>query len=136
MAKTETAGLSRVVLYRREHAVLLLPRDRGMLAWTLLYGDEVRGGEEFFGDAGKEEPSARALTMMKKLVGERIEKWSPSLVEDPVEDRLHAIIKARRKSAKPARPKKSEPPRRDNVIDIMTALRKSLASEKKPSGKR
>ena len=136
MAKTETAGLSRVVLYRREHAVLLLPRDRGMLAWTLLYGDEVRGGEEFFGDAGKEEPSAQALTMMKKLVGERIEKWSPSLVEDPVEDRLHAIIKARRKSAKPARPKKSEPPRRDNVIDIMTALRKSLASEKKPSGKR
>jgi DNA end-binding protein Ku len=137
MAKSGTAGISRVVLYRREHAVLLLPRDRGMLAWTLRYGDEVRGGEEFFGDAGKDEPSARALTMMKKLIGERIEKWSPSLVEDPVEDRLHAIIKARKKSSKAkAPPKKAAPPRSDNVIDIMSALRKSLASEKKPSGKR
>ena len=135
MAKSRTAGIARVVLYRREHAVLLLPRDRGMLAWTLRYGDEVREGNEFFGEAGSEAPSTRALTMMKKLIGERIEAWKPSLVEDPVEDRLHAIIKARKKSAKPAARRKSEPPRRDNVIDIMTALRKSLAAEKKPTGK-
>lgn len=132
MAKTGTAGISRIVLYRREHAVLLLPRDRGMLAWTLRYGDEVRGGEEFFGDAGKEAPSAKALTMMKRLIGERLDDWSPDLVQDPVEDRLHALIKSRKQVAKPAKPRKSEPPRRDNVIDIMTALRKSLASEKKP----
>ena len=135
MAKTGTAGISRLVLYRREHAVLLLPRDRGMLAWTLRYGDEVRGGEEFFADAGKEAPSAKALTMMKKLIGERLDTWSPDLVQDPVEDRLHTIIKARKTQAKPAKPKKSEPPKRDNVIDIMTALRKSLAAEKKPAGK-
>ena len=42
MSATGTAALSRLVLYRREHAVVLLPRDKGILLWTLRYSDELR----------------------------------------------------------------------------------------------
>jgi DNA end-binding protein Ku len=42
MVKSNTRAISRVVLYHRERAVLLEPRDKGIVLWTLRYGDEVR----------------------------------------------------------------------------------------------
>ena len=72
--------------------------------------------------------------MMKKLVEARQHDWDPKLVRDPVEERLHEIIENRTKKSKRTKSKKvAEPERKDNVIDIMEALRRSLASEKKPS---
>jgi DNA end-binding protein Ku len=43
MAATKTVGIARLVLYRRERAVMLMPRAPGIVLWTLRYGDEVRG---------------------------------------------------------------------------------------------
>ncbi|MBC2771718.1 Ku protein [Rhizobium sp. AQ_MP] len=136
MRKTDTGGIARLVLYRREHAVLLVPRDEGMIVWTLRYGDEVRDPDPFFDKAGKTEVSASARTMMKKLVEARLRSWQPKLVRDPVEERLHEIIENRTKKSRKTKPKKpAEPERKDNVIDIMEALRRSLASEKKAARK-
>jgi len=59
MVKSNTRAISRVVLYHRERAVLLEPRDKGMVLWTLRYGDEVR-------DDGLE---ARCLADVVKLSG-------------------------------------------------------------------
>ena len=53
MAATRTAALSRLVLYRREHAVMLVPRGKGMVLWTLRYGDEVRPADDYFADGGQ-----------------------------------------------------------------------------------
>ncbi|TPP09812.1 Ku protein [Rhizobium glycinendophyticum] len=132
MRKTQTGGIARLVLYRREHSVLLVPRDNGMVVWTLRYGDEVRDADPFFAKSGEEAPAARAKTMMKKLVEARLRDWTPKLVQDPVEERLHEIIAMRSKKSKRSKPKETpEPERKNNVIDIMEALRRSLASEKK-----
>ncbi|RKE86225.1 Ku protein [Rhizobium sp. AG855] len=132
MRKTDTGGIARLVLYRREHSVLLVPRDNGMIVWTLRYGDEVRDADPFFAKAGEEASPARARTMMKKLVQARMRNWSPKLVQDPVEERLHEIIAMRSKKSKRSKQRAApEPASKDNVIDIMEALRRSLASEKK-----
>ena len=42
MKAAAVAGLSRLVLYRRERPVMLKPRDKGIVVWTLHYDDEVR----------------------------------------------------------------------------------------------
>ena len=42
MRSTEMVGVSRLVLNRRERAVILKPRDNGIVLWTLRFGDEVR----------------------------------------------------------------------------------------------
>ena len=133
MAATGTVGISRVVLYRRERAVMLEPRGKGIVAWTLRYGDEVRDAEDYFAgiDAGK--PDAGALKLVGRLIDERTTKWEPSMVADPVQKRLKAIIAARkRKQGKPppaARDKDADTP--DNVVSIMDALRRSVEAEKK-----
>ena len=55
MAATGSAAVSRLVLYRREHAVALMPRGRGIVLWTLRYGDEVRPADDCFPKAAKAE---------------------------------------------------------------------------------
>jgi DNA end-binding protein Ku len=135
MAQTGTAGVARLVMYRRERAVLLAPKDKGIVVWTLRYGNEVREAKDYFGNAGEAKPTGQHLTMMKKLIEERTEDWKPSMADDPVQDRLLEIIAERKKGKKTKKrsePKAEEP---SNVIDIMAALKKSLAAEKKSSRK-
>lgn len=130
MVATGTAGLSRLVLHRREHPVLVVPRDKGMMVWTLRQADEIRDPPRL---RPQEAPAGKALTMMKTLIGERMRKWSPDLVDDPVEKRLHELIARKSKKTRNRPQPKPEPAaeRGDNVIDIMDALKKSLAKDKR-----
>lgn len=133
MASTKTVGISRVVLYRRERAVMLEPRDKGILLWTLRYGDEVRDAAGYFKDIEKEKPDAKALGLIKKLIEKRTADWSPKMVEDPVQEKLLDIIEAKRKKQKPAKAAKAKPEPEDtpsNVVSILDALRRSVESEK------
>jgi DNA end-binding protein Ku len=58
MLASDTRAISHVVLYNRERAVLLEPRDKGMVLWTLRYGDEVRDAKPYFrSNCGKEDRS-------------------------------------------------------------------------------
>src|SRR5437764_35490 len=77
MMKSNTRAVSRVVLYRRERAVLLEPRDKGMILWTLRYGDEVRDQTEYFkGIDGKPDPKEKML--LSKFIKESTQGWSTS----------------------------------------------------------
>ena len=131
MASTGTIGISRLVLYRRERAVMLEPRGKGILLWTLRYGDEVRDEKAYFEGLQAEKPETKALKLVKTLIKERTKPWDPKMADDPVQDRLLEIIAAKKKGRKrPAKPK-SAPPTSGNVINIMDALRKSLKAEGK-----
>ena len=134
MAATGMVGISRLVLYRRERAVMLEPRGKGIIVWTLRYGDEVREAEDYFSGIEKAKPDARALKLVGKLIEERTEDWDPAMAADPVRKRLKAIIAAQKRKQKPARVKaRNDEPRDtpDNVISIMDALRRSGEAEKK-----
>lgn len=137
MAATGTVGIARLVLYRRERAVMLEPRGKGIVVWTLRYGDEVREAEDYFADIDDAKPDARALKLVGTLIDERKSEWSPAMVEDPVQKRLKSIIAAKKKKQKPGRSSResgtTDAPRDtpDNVVSIMDALRKSVEAEKK-----
>ncbi|MCO5156763.1 MAG: Ku protein [Aquamicrobium sp.] len=135
MAATGTVGISRLVLYRRERAVMLEPRDKGIVVWTLRYGDEVREAEDYFGGLDRAKPDAGALKLIGRLIDERTTDWDPAMVADPVQKRLKAIIAARKRRQKPAprrRGGEDEPVATlDNVVSIMDALRRSVEAEKK-----
>jgi DNA end-binding protein Ku len=131
MAANKVVGISRVVMYRRERAVLLEPRDRGIVLWTLRYGDEVRDADDYFAGIGKEKSESGQLALMKKYIKAKTRKWDASLVEDPVQENLLEMIESKKKKRKsrPPRPKAEEPP--SNVINIMDALKASLAKGRK-----
>lgn len=130
MAETGMAGIARLVLYRRERAVLLRPRGRGIVLWTLRYGDEVRPEAEYFARLDKAPVDKDLLKLVEKLIDTRKADWSPGSVVDPVQDRLVEIIEAKRKGRKTQKRKAAAPPKPDNVVSIMDALKRSIAAEK------
>jgi DNA end-binding protein Ku len=131
MAATGTVGISRLVLYRRERAVMLEPRGKGIVLWTLRYGDEVRNEKDYFSGLGKAKPEAGALSLVKALIKERTKKWDPKMADDPVQDRLLDIIAAKKKGRKRPAKRKAPPPTAGNVVNIMDALRRSIKAEGK-----
>lgn len=137
MAATRTGGISRLVMYRRERAVLLLPRDNGIVVWTLRYGDEVRDPTSYFADIKPVKPERKLVEMLEKLIKEKSQPWNPDMVHDPVQERLLDIVASKRKGKKLPKPEKEEEPERpSNVISIVDALRMSLAAEGKRGRKR
>ena len=135
METQKMVGISRLVIARRERAVMLEPRGKGIVLWTLRYGDEVRDDESYFKSIGKEKPDADMMPLVQKLIKKQTRDWDASMVIDPVQDRLLDIIETRKKALKKpskVKAKKQTPEPPDNVINIMDALRKSLAGEKRP----
>lgn len=139
MAASGVVGIARLVLGNRERAVMLQPWDRGIILWTLRFGDEVRDEDEYFDPIDDHKPDAKMLGMVEKIISGRTTTWSDDLMRDPVQDRLLEIIKSKQKPKRASKAKapveedgESDAP--NNVIDLMSALKKSL--EAKPSAKK
>ncbi|MBV8777139.1 MAG: Ku protein [Alphaproteobacteria bacterium] len=128
MAVTRTRAVSRLVLYNRERAVLIEPRGKGMVLWTLRYGDEVRDEAAYFGGIKAKRAAADAKKRIRQLIADRVRKWSPALAKDPVQQALQQMIAAKRKPERAGK-KPSRRPHGDNVVDLMAALRKSLQGD-------
>ena len=137
MRSTEMVGISRLVLNRRERAVILKPRDNGIVLWTLRFGDEVRDASEYFSAIRGAKPDAELMRLVGDLIKSRKKAWSPDMVADPVQAQLLDIIEAKKKGAKKRKPAKAaaEPEPPSNVINIMDALKRSVAGAKKPKGR-
>ena len=126
MRKENVAGLARVVLYRRERLLMLQPRGRGLMANVLRYRKEVRDEDQYFSDIPKEKISADMLNLAKHIVETKAGHFDPDKFEDRYDTALTELIKAKDKGKTPPKP---SGPRRDNVINLMDALRQSVKSE-------
>ncbi|WP_430255182.1 Ku protein [Neorhizobium sp. DAR64872/K0K18] len=135
MDSQEMVGISRLVLGRRERAVMIEPRGKGIVLWTLRFGDEVREAKDYFDGLDKAEPEKETLPLIRKLIEQQTRPWDAKFVTDPVQDNLLDIIKSKKKQRRPT-PKMAEKEESDkpsNVIDIMDALKRSLAADKRKS---
>ncbi|KQY17446.1 Ku protein [Rhizobium sp. Root73] len=133
MRAENVVGISRLVFGQRERAVMLEPRDEGIVLWTLRYGDEVRPEEEYFSGI-RAKPEGGLAPLMKQLIKRQTKKWAP--ITDPIQDQYLELIAAKKKAIK--KPTKSTAKGspvggKDNVIDIMVALKKSLEESKQRS---
>ena len=136
MRSTAMIGVSRLVLNRRERAVILKPRDNGIVLWTLRFGDEVRDASEYFTSIRDVKPDKELTRLIGDLIKSRKKAWSPDMAADPVQERLLDIIAAKKKGAKKVKAKpRAEAEAPSNVINIMDALRRSVAGAKKPKGR-
>jgi len=123
------------VLARRERAVMLQPHGKGIVLWTLRYGDEVRDPTEVYGKVKEKKTEPKLVSLVETLIGDLTRPWSEKLVRDPVQEHLKEIIAAhakRKKRKAPKRKEADEPPEpASNVVSIMDALKKSISQEKK-----
>lgn len=132
---TEMGGIARLVLFNRERAVMVRARDKGIVLWTLRYGDEVRDADDYFSGIGTTKATGKPLNLLRKAMAKQTESWSPKLSHDQLQDRLRRLIKRRASEMKKAGTERKESQGKgrvgDNVISITDALRASLKKEQR-----
>lgn len=126
MKKKRVAARSCVVLYQRGREVVIQPFGKGMLLTELRTRDEMVSEKSVFEDLTSPKYDKDLLEIAELLIDKKVTKFDPSKFEDTYEDALIAMIDAKRKGKKPP---KAAPPPKQNVVDLASVLRKSLAKE-------
>jgi DNA end-binding protein Ku len=95
----DVVSVSRVVLGRRERAVILEPRGEGIVVWTLRFGDEVQ--PEVSLSVKSMKPGATVVSSLEKVIKKRLKEWSPALVTDPTQEGLPKLIVSKKETQTP-----------------------------------
>jgi DNA end-binding protein Ku len=122
-------ALGRLVLSKRERMIALEAYDKGLLGTTLRYPYEVREAEEYFCDLPDLALAPDMLTLAEHIVDSKTGEFDPLTFRDRYEEALLAHLKAKQAGAVPERKQTFAAPWR--VINLMEALRRSVAEDKK-----
>ena len=131
MAGQGVVGLGRAVIARRERLFVLEPRDKGILATALHYNYEVRDEHAYFDDIPDITIPAEMLDLAKHIIQTKMSHFDIAKFEDRYENALIEMIRAKQ-AGRPVEAARPQQP--TAVVNLMEALRKSIAAETGQAG--
>jgi DNA end-binding protein Ku len=123
MTDAGVVGMGRLTMSRRERMVMIDPRGEVMVLITLRAADDVRAPH--FSEANGA-IDAEMLAIARTIIERRTGKFDPSEFRDRYQEALRELIEAKMKGL-PIKPREVATPA--SVIDLMAALKRSLAQE-------
>ena len=130
LEETGKVGIAKVVIRNKQHLAALRPVDGTLVLETMYYADEVRKPDKV---KAKGDLRAAEVEMAKSLVENLSEPFDPEKYDDTYRKELLALIRKKAKGAKLPEPQEEE---EAEVVDLMAALRESVAETKKGSKRR
>jgi DNA end-binding protein Ku len=127
MSREGVVGLARVVLSSRERPFLVEPMGSGLRGVTLRFVHEVRGEADYFSDIPDMRLPGEMIELAQHIIRTKFADFDPSMLEDHYRNALVRII--RKKQAKRAAHPAAVKPSPANVVNLMEALRRSIAAE-------
>jgi len=121
-------AIGRIVLTSREHIIALEPLGKGLMGTLLRYPYEVRSEREYFDDIQEVKFTKDMLDLARHIVEKKSGSFEPDKFEDHYESALIDLINKKRSGIRPTA--KAAPKTGGNVINLMDALKRSLASER------
>jgi DNA end-binding protein Ku len=125
--KEGMVALGRIVLTTREHVIALEPRGKGMVGLTLRYPYEIRREADYFNNIPDEKIPKNMLDLAATIIESKTGHFRPEKFEDHYQKALKELIARKQRGERIERPKEF---RQGRVIDLMHALRDSLAGER------
>jgi DNA end-binding protein Ku len=122
-------ALGRVVLTRREHALMLEPYGKGLLGMTLRYPYEVRSADSYFEEIPDLKLPGEMIQLATHIVESKAGHFEPDKFVDHYETALISLLKAKQAGRVIEAPKEKLAPKR--VVNLMDALRASINADKK-----
>lgn len=132
MEKSGQIALGRIVLATRERILALEPRGKGILASTIRSDAEIRKPDEIFDSIANTKPDPEMIDIAEKIIEQREGPFDPSQFVDRYEQALKTLIADKQKGRKVTEVDEGET---TNVVDLMAALRASLAAKDKGENK-
>ena len=130
LEESEFVAIAKLTMHNREYTVFLRPHKGGMMLHTMYYAEEVREVESF--GAPDVEIKDAEIKVAHQLIEALAADWDPEKYHDTFQDNLKKLIEAKLEGGEVQaveQPKKLAP-----VVDLMAALKESLAQTKKPAG--
>jgi DNA end-binding protein Ku len=133
MAEEKLLAIARYAARGKDYLVALRAWDGRLLMHQLFHRDEVRA-------PAAPGPRAHARPAEVELAKRLIEsiardRFDPTLYEDEVRKRIRKLIARKAKGQAIEAPEPPEPQKAE-VVDLMSALKASLESKRKPAGRR
>lgn len=126
MEEMGVAALAQVTIHQRERTVILRPYRGGLTLHTLYYPNEIRDA------AGYGKNNATNLKKTEIALAEQFAKgliapFRPEKYHDEYQEHVKKLIESKEKGTAAPQPEKT--PRLAPVVDLMTALKQSIANK-------
>jgi DNA end-binding protein Ku len=132
LENAERLAIVKVALRQRERLAVLRPREGVLVMQTLLWPDEVRAAKLDFLD---EDVTVRSqeLTMAESYISALSADFDPGEFSDNYREALEEVIEAKVAGREVVTPEE-QPESSGQVVDLMEALRRSVAEAKSRRG--
>jgi DNA end-binding protein Ku len=132
LENAERLAIVKVALRQRERLAVLRPREGVLVMQTLLWPDEVRAAKLDFLD---EDVTVRSqeLTMAESYISALSADFDPGEFSDHYREALEEVIEAKVAGREVVTPEE-QPESSGQVVDLMEALRRSVAEAKSRRG--
>jgi DNA end-binding protein Ku len=131
MVDTDMVGMGEIAFAGREHVVALAPppdrKQLGMMLYVLRFAEELRDPGEVFGKIPAVKVDASQLKLAKELIKTYTRPLKLDEFTDHYETAVRELVEA--KMANRPLPKEKPAKARGKVVDLMSALRQSLAAK-------
>jgi DNA end-binding protein Ku len=128
MRGKDMVGLGRIVLAKRERVIALQPWDKGLLGTTLRYAYEVRNAGDYFDEIADTKIAKDMLQLAEHILESKAGDFDPAAFVDHYEEAVVDMLKRKQAGAPVSKQKAAAPA--SNVVNLMDALRRSVAAEK------
>lgn len=132
LQETRKAALGKIAFGGREHVIAITAPDDdtlgGMMAYTMRYKEELRDPVEYFRDIKKVAVNEDSLELAMELIKKKAAKFDPDKFVDGYEVALKELVEAKVNHL-PVPKDEEATPKRGNVVNLMDALRKSVAAD-------
>ena len=134
MVDSDMVGLGEIAFAGREHLVALAPppdrKQLGMMLYILRFAEELRDSSEYFGKISSAKLDGAQLELAKQLIKTYARPLELDKFTDNYEAAVRELVEA--KLANNPLPKEKPEKGRAKVVDLMSALRQSLAAKDGP----
>jgi DNA end-binding protein Ku len=128
---TGKIAIGQVVVGGNERIVAIRPLDKGLLANSLRYEDEIRKPDEFFDSIAVDAVDEDERAMMEQIIKRKTRKFEPGKFVDHYQAAVRELIDEKLEGKLPDKAPERKPAQ---VINLMDALKRSLAAEEKSGG--
>jgi DNA end-binding protein Ku len=129
MIENGMVGVGEIVFSGRQHLMTLAPphdpQQPGMMLYTLRFAAELRNARDYAVDTGANKADAAQLGLAKQLIDAYTQPFEVSKFKDHYEEALRELVEAKMKNLPAPEPEVEK--KSPKVVDLMEALRKSLA---------
>ena len=118
------AGIGKLALYGREYLVAVLPKDKGLVMYTMRHANEVRGMDQIEElDSVPDKVKPEEIKLAKQVIENFEGDLDLQEYRDEYQEELRRIIDAKIAGEEVVATAEDTPP---NVVNLMDALRQSL----------